>query len=66
MHRDIKPENIMLRRDGFVKGCLGWAKLAEKNDAPRLHPGTDTSLVKTNPGVVRGTTAYMSPERHAG
>ncbi|MEP7272462.1 MAG: AAA-like domain-containing protein [Acidobacteriota bacterium] len=64
VHRDIKPENIMIRRDGYVKVLdFGLAKLAE-----RIVPGSfeQTSKARTNPGLVLGTFAYMSPEQAQG
>ncbi|MFN2509978.1 MAG: protein kinase [Pyrinomonadaceae bacterium] len=66
VHRDVKPENIMLRPDGFVKVLdFGLAKLASKQAV--LTPRTPTgSPIKTNPGVIMGTTAYMSPEQARG
>lgn len=65
VHRDIKPENIMVRPDGYVKVLdFGLAKLTELADSG----GEDETkkLVKTNPGVVMGTVAYMSPEQARG
>jgi serine/threonine protein kinase/tetratricopeptide (TPR) repeat protein len=69
IHRDIKPENIMLRRDGIVKVLdFGLAKLIERFDSERevdAEAATE-ALVQTEPGVVMGTAAYMSPEQARG
>jgi serine/threonine protein kinase len=65
IHRDTKPEIIMLRRDGIVKVLdFGLAKLMEEKQA-----GPDDAtraMVRTSPGVVMGTVAYMSPEQARG
>ena len=68
VHRDIKPENIMLRRDGYVKVLdFGLAKLADSD--PKQEQAEDVPtrvMVKTDPGVVLGTSFYMSPEQARG
>ncbi len=66
-HRDIKPENIMLRQRAIANEEVlikvldfGLAKLGEK----RLREGS--SSFETIPGLIMGTTAYMSPEQVRG
>ncbi|HEX3559121.1 MAG TPA: protein kinase [Pyrinomonadaceae bacterium] len=64
VHRDIKPENIMVRPDGYVKVLdFGLAKLVERRGAGGE---AETQMAETNPGVVMGTTWYMSPEQARG
>lgn len=68
-HRDIKPENIMVRQDGYVKVLdFGLAKLnqGEKSSTDSGSEDPTKVLLRTEPGVVMGTDAYMSPEQARG
>jgi eukaryotic-like serine/threonine-protein kinase len=67
VHRDIKPENIILRqravatKEVLIKVLdFGLAKLGEKKH------GEGSSSFETLPGLIMGTTAYMSPEQVRG
>ena len=66
VHRDIKPENMMLRNDGLIK-VLDFG-LAKRATVPGVvDDGAATKvLVNTEPGMVMGTVAYMSPEQARG
>ena len=65
IHRDIKPENVMLRADGLVKVLdFGLVKLTA---GARSDPEDETRIQsETEPGMIMGTVAYMSPEQARG
>jgi serine/threonine protein kinase/tetratricopeptide (TPR) repeat protein len=66
VHRDLKPENVMLTGDGRVKIVdFGLATLDPPLDAGG-QAGITTGAIRTLPGTVMGTVAYMSPEQIRG
>lgn len=68
VHRDLKPGNVMLAPDGRVKILdFGLAKACatETRNIDISKSPTITGQM-TEPGVILGTAAYMSPEQARG
>jgi serine/threonine-protein kinase len=72
VHRDIKPENIMLRQDRFVRDRFvkvldfGLAKLTDRESSASDPEAVTIPITETSPGLVMGTSGYMSPEQAEG
>src|SRR5688500_17725175 len=72
VQRDIKPENIMLREDRFVRDRFvkvldfGLAKLTDRDSSAADPDAVTIPITETNPGIIMGTSGYMSPEQAQG
>ena len=67
VHRDLKPDNVFVTPDGRVKILdFGLAKLIDQESTGVVSSVLPTSPPGTSPGLVLGTTGYMSPEQVRG
>jgi len=68
IHRDLKPSNVKITSEGKVKILdFGLAKaLHDQTSETDISESPTITADMTEPGVILGTAAYMSPEQATG
>ena len=67
VHRDLKPQNVMVSQAAFVKILdFGLAKVPVMTASGANSRSDTIETPQTSPGVLLGTTEYMSPEQARG